>query len=327
MLSLKSLHEIIVAQLEKEAGIIGNTTPINLYQPIQYTLGMGGKRIRPIMVLMACDVFGGEINKAINAAVAIEIFHNFTLLHDDIMDHADMRRNKEAVHKRYNENVAILSGDAMSIMSYQYLTKTEIPAFQELVQLFSKTAIEVCEGQQYDMDFENTLHVSIDDYLKMIRLKTAVLIACSLKMGALIGGATCKDAEHLYKFGINLGLAFQLQDDLLDVFADQEKFGKKIGGDIVANKKTFLLLKSLELATPEQREKIQYWIEKKDFEADAKIKAIKEIYCETNVKTISENLMDSYYQKAINELNAVSLVNTRKEGLVSLAQTIMKREH
>ena len=327
MLPLKSLHEIIVAQLEKEAELIGNTTPANLYQPIKYTLGMGGKRIRPIMILMACDVFGGEIDKAINAAVAIEIFHNFTLLHDDIMDHADMRRNKEAVHKRYNENVAILSGDAMSIMAYQYLIKTESPAFQELVQLFSKTALEVCEGQQYDMDFEDTLDVSIDEYLEMIRLKTAVLIACSLKMGALIGGANNNDAEHLYQFGINLGLAFQLQDDLLDVFADQEKFGKKIGGDIIANKKTFLLLKSLELTSPEQRKEIQYWIEKIDFDAAEKIKAVKKIYCETNVKKVSEKLMDSYYQKAIEELNAVSLANTRKEELISLAKTIMKREH
>ncbi len=327
MLPLESLHGIIVAQLEKEAELIGNTSPTNLYQPIKYTLGMGGKRIRPIMVLMACDVFGGEIDNAINAAVAIEIFHNFTLLHDDIMDHADMRRNKEAVHKRYNENVAILSGDAMSILAYQYLIKTENPAFQELVQLFSKTALEVCEGQQYDMDFEDTLDVSIDEYLEMIRLKTAVLIACSLKMGALIGGATTNDAEHLYQFGINLGLAFQLQDDLLDVFADQEKFGKKIGGDIIANKKTFLLLKSLELASPEQRKEIQYWIEKIDFDAKAKIEAIKSIYCETNVKTVSEKLMDSYYRKAIEELNAVSIAETRKEGLASLARTIIKREH
>lgn len=327
MHTAKSLQELIVLKLEEEARVIGSTVPVNLYGPIEYTLNMGGKRLRPVMLLMACELFGGQPDDAMNAALAVEIFHNFTLLHDDMMDQAELRRNQPAVHKKFNENIAILSGDAMSILAYHYLLKTETPAYKELIQLFSKTAIEVCEGQQYDMDFEERPDVSIDDYLKMIRLKTAVLIGCSFKMGALIGQAGPEDADRLYAFGINLGLAFQLQDDLLDVYADQEKFGKKIGGDIVANKKTFLLLKTLELATGSQRTELLFRIGQTGFDPTEKIEAVRKIYTESGVRQISESVMDDFYQKALTELKAVQVEESRKEALLLLAKTIMKREH
>lgn len=326
-LSISGLQQLVVNKLAGEAAIIKETAPVNLYEPIAYTLDMGGKRLRPVMVLLGSQVFGGDVQKAIPAALAVEIFHNFTLLHDDIMDHADVRRNKPAVHKKYNENVAILSGDAMSIMAYQYLTKTNSPNIQELVQLFSKTAMEVCEGQQYDMDFEDTFDVSIENYLEMIRLKTAVLIACSLKMGAIVANAPSKDAEHLYNFGINLGAAFQLQDDLLDVFADEEKFGKKIGGDIIANKKTFLLLKALELANGSQKEELNQWLQKDDFNPIEKIAAIKQIYIDLGLSEISKIKMEESYQKAMKELDLIELKGEEKELLYELAKMIMKREH
>ncbi len=327
MQTLKSLQQIIVSKIEEESKKIGKTIPVNLYEPIKYTLDNGGKRLRPAMVLLACDLFGGKIEDAVNAAMAVEIFHNFTLLHDDIMDHADIRRNKPAVHKQYNENVAILSGDAMSILAYQYLLKTETPSFKEVIRLFSTTAIEVCEGQQFDMDFEDKTDVSIADYINMIRLKTAVLIGCSLKMGALIGNASANDAGHIYDFGINLGLAFQLQDDLLDVYADQDKFGKRIGGDILANKKTFLLLKTLELASPEQREELLLWINKTDFDPQEKITAVRKIYDAVGAKQVSEQIIDAYFAKAVLELDAIRVENERKNELFLLAKTIMKREH
>ncbi|TDO04017.1 polyprenyl synthetase family protein [Sunxiuqinia elliptica] len=327
MHSIQELQQLVIDKLAEEASAIAVTEPVNLYEPITYTLNMGGKRLRPAMLLMACDLFSGDIKNMLNAAVAVEVFHNFTLLHDDIMDHADIRRNQPAVHKKYNENVAILSGDAMSIMAYQYLLKINHPAIQEVTQLFSKTAMEVCEGQQYDMDFEHRQDVSIDEYLKMIRLKTAVLIAGSLKMGALLGGTDSANADRLYRFGINMGLAFQLQDDLLDVFADQEKFGKKIGGDIVANKKTFLLLKALEIASPKQKQALQYWIENNDFDPKEKIDAVRTIYTDLNLKEISEQLAETYYQKALNEIQAIEVASERKEPLILLAKTILKREH
>lgn len=327
MYSIEDLQQLVVDQLNQEARRIGQTQPVNLYQPIEYTLNMGGKRLRPAMLLMACDLFGGDVHQALPAAIAVEVFHNFTLLHDDIMDHADIRRNQPAVHKKYNENVAILSGDAMSIMAYQFLLKTESPAIQKITRLFSKTAMEVCEGQQYDMDFENQTNVSIDDYLEMIRLKTAVLIAGSFKMGAQLAMAPDADADRIYRFGIKLGLAFQLQDDLLDVFAEQDKFGKKTGGDILANKKTFLLLKALELANPEQKAQLSLWLSSEDFDPQEKIGAVKKIYGELNLQEISRQKSDEYYQSALRELQAVEVEINRKEPLILLAKTIMKREH
>ncbi len=324
--SIKKLQELVVNQITEEAKKIGKTTPINLYQPIDYTLNMGGKRLRPVMLLLACELFSGDVQNALPAAIAVEVFHNFTLLHDDIMDHAEIRRNMPAVHKKYSENVAILSGDAMSIKAYQYLLTVDHPNIQEVTRLFSKTAIEVCEGQQYDMDFETRLDVSIDEYLEMIRLKTAVLIAGSFKMGALLGNASLEDAERLYQFGINLGLAFQLQDDLLDVFADQDKFGKKIGGDIIANKKTFLLLQALAIANREQKAELQDWIDRKKFNPEEKINAIKNIYIDLKLQHISQQKSNEFYQKAMEKIDAINVHSDRKQVIIELAQMIMKRE-
>jgi geranylgeranyl diphosphate synthase type II len=326
MYALKTLQAAFASLLEKEAAQIGTFLPANLYQPIQYTFSMGGKRLRPVMVLMACDLFGGNIEEALYAALGIETFHNFTLLHDDIMDQASLRRNRETVHKKYNENIAILSGDAMSNLAFRYLLRTESDARYEILCLFAKTAAEIYEGQQYDMDFEESMTVSIDDYLKMIRLKTAVLIACSLKTGALIGHASPQDASHLYEFGIHLGLAFQLHDDLLDVYADQDKFGKKTGGDIVSNKKTFLLLKALELASSEQKKELLVWISGNDFDPDEKIASVKRIYTQVNIQQITLDMMGHYYRKAISELEIIAIDAPRKEELLLLAKKMMKRE-
>ena len=325
--SIEELQQLVISQIEKEALQIGQTQPLNLYQPIEYTLSMGGKRLRPVMLLIACNLFAGDLKQALPAAIAVEVFHNFTLLHDDIMDHAEIRRNKQAVHKRYNENVAILSGDAMSIMAYQYLLKTESSAIQKVTRLFSQTAMEVCEGQQYDMDFEDRLDVSIADYLEMIRLKTAVLIAGSFKMGAQLANASDENADRIYRFGIKLGLAFQLQDDLLDVFADQDKFGKKIGGDIIANKKTFLLLKALEIAREEQKSELTSWINKENFDPKEKIVAVKKIYADLKLQEISRQKTEDYYQSALDELQSIEIESDRKKPLFLLAKTIMKREH
>jgi len=324
---LKELQSQLANHLAAEAKSIGNTAPFNLYHPIEYTLNMGGKRLRPVMVLLANELFGGKVDGAINAALAVEIFHNFTLLHDDIMDNADMRRNKPAVHKKYNENIAILSGDAMSIMAYRYLLKTQAEKLPEIISLFTETAIEVCEGQQYDMDFENRLDVTVDEYMEMIRLKTAVLLACSFKVGALAANAGEADAENIYRFGINLGLAFQLQDDLLDCYADQNKFGKRIGGDIVANKKTFLLINAIERSDDNLKQSLLSWLQAEDFDEDKKIAAIKSIYEETGVKEICEEAIINHYNKALSSLKKIGLDEDKKSVLHLLAKSIINREY
>ena len=283
--------------------------------------------MRPLLVLMSCDLFSGDIYDAMNCAIAVEVFHNFTLLHDDIMDEAEMRRNSLSVYKKYNENIAILSGDAMSIMAYNYLLKCNSTEPAPIIQLFSQTALEVCEGQQFDMDFENRSDVSIPEYLEMIRLKTAVLLASSLKLGAMAANAPEKIADQLYDFGLNLGIAFQLQDDLLDVFADQDKFGKKIGGDIVSNKKTFLLLKALEISDDSTKIIIQDWINKRDFDENEKIKAITEVYNKLDIKGITEIYIDKFYQLALDVFKEIELAGETKFELIQLASLIMNRDH
>lgn len=327
MHTIKELESYISCEIEKEILRISQIEPVNLYEPVAYALSMGGKRLRPVMVLMAYNLFDKSIERALPSALAIEVFHNFTLLHDDIMDRAEMRRNSLSVYKKYNENIAILSGDAMSIMAYNYLLKGNSPDQVAVISLFSKTALEVCEGQQFDMDFETRLDVSIPEYINMIRLKTAVLLACSLKLGALVAGAPSKTANLLYEFGLNLGIAFQLQDDLLDVFADQEKFGKKIGGDIVSNKKTFLLLKALELSDPSKKAVIQDWITRTEFDEVEKIKTITDIYNVLNIKSITEECMNEFYQLALTIHAEIDLANETKSELLYLAEMIMNRDH
>ena len=248
--------------------------PKSLYDPIEYILSLGGKRIRPALALMACNLYQENIDNVIYPALGIEVFHNFTLLHDDLMDRADKRRNKPTVHKVWNDNTAILSGDAMLIAAYQLIGKTEPSCLKEVFDLFTETALEICGGQQYDMEFESRTDVTEPEYIEMIRLKTAVLLACSLKIGAIICGASKEDADNLYDFGINIGLAFQLQDDLLDVYGDTATFGKNIGGDITCNKKTFLLIHAFELASPEQKATLNNWIGKTQFIPAEKIEAV-----------------------------------------------------
>jgi geranylgeranyl diphosphate synthase type II len=327
MYSIKELQSLISFEIDQEIRQLNSLEPKNLYEPVGYALSMGGKRLRPVMVLLAYNLFNDSLTKVIPAAIAIEVFHNFTLLHDDMMDQAEMRRNSLSVYKKYNENIAILSGDAMSIMAYNYLLKCDTSNPVPLIRLFSETALEVCEGQQYDMDFEGRMDVSIPEYVNMIRLKTAVLLAGSLKMGALAAQAPEKIANQLYDFGLNLGIAFQLQDDLLDVFAVQEKFGKKIGGDIASNKKTFLLLKALELASPPNKSIIRDWIVKKEFEPEQKVKAITDIYNELEIKKITEDQINRYYQEAISIWEKIEVESERKAELLELAKMIMGRDH
>lgn len=327
MYTLKELQLLISGEIDKEIQKLYRTEPQNLYEPIGYALDMGGKRLRPVMVLLAYNLFSETVEKAFPVALAIEVFHNFTLLHDDIMDDAEMRRNSPTVYKKYNENIAILSGDAMSIMAYNYLLKSDSSDPVAMISLFSQTALEVCEGQQLDMDFETRMDVSIPEYLNMIRLKTAVLLASSLKLGALAANAPERISDLLYAFGLNLGIAFQLQDDLLDVFADQDKFGKKIGGDIVSNKKTFLLLKALEISDERSKKIIQEWINKKDFDADDKIRTITGVYNKLNIRKITETYIDEFYQSALNICEEINLKDETKTELLHLAGLIMNRDH
>lgn len=327
MYTIKELQALVSTEIQKEADLIAETKPLNLYQPIAYALNMGGKRLRPVMVLLAYQLFKGDIEKAYPAAVAIEVFHNFTLLHDDIMDKAELRRGQSVVYKKYNENTAILSGDAMSIMAYQYILRTNLSDVRELCQLFSKTAVEICEGQQYDMDFETCLDVDIEEYLEMIRLKTAVLLACSLKAGALVAEADEKIADMLYQFGINLGMAFQLQDDLLDTFGDEKIFGKAIGGDIVANKKTFLLLKALEIAKNKTKQQLLEWITATEFDNAVKINEVRNIYLTLNIEEITQKQIEDYYTTAIRILEELPIVKENKVGLFVFSEMVMKRNH
>lgn len=299
--------------------------PVGLYGPIDYTMGQGGKRVRPALTLMACNLFSENINSAIKPAIGIEVFHNFTLLHDDIMDKATIRRGKPTVHVKWDENTAILSGDVMQIMAYELLLDTPSPYLKEVLQLFTNTAAEICEGQQYDMEFEQRDDVSIEEYIEMIRLKTAVLLGCSLKTGAIIGGASEEDAANLYDFGINIGLAFQLKDDLLDVYGNPATFGKQVGGDILCNKKTYLLIQAKKEAKGEVQKKLNFWLNESNPEPGEKIREITEIYNRLEVKKVCEDAMRIYYEKAIASLEKVSVSSNKKQELRKLAEKLMFR--
>lgn len=300
--------------------------PTGLYQPIDYVLSLGGKRIRPVLTLLACKLFSDDEKQALSTALAVEVFHNFTLLHDDVMDRADTRRGKPTVHKKWNDNTAILSGDAMLIKAYQLLQQAPADKLPILLDLFSKTAIEVCEGQQYDVDFENDLAVQLPQYIEMIRLKTAVLLAAALKMGAIIGGACQQDANALYHYGINLGLAFQLRDDYLDSFGDPAVFGKKIGGDICCNKKTFLMITALQTAGEEQRKELLQWIGCTDATChEQKIKAVLNIYQDLQIDIRCEEAIRAYFEKSVGSLKDVQLSDNKKDILIKFANDLMGR--
>lgn len=319
----KEVLELVEKQIQN---LPLDRNPKQLYEPIRYIMSLGGKRIRPVLTLMSANLFKEDVSEFVKTAVALEIFHNFTLLHDDVMDKADIRRGKPTVHEKWNDNVAILSGDAMLIESYKYIAEIPDTKLRGALNLFSQTAMEVCEGQQYDMEFENRLDVNEEEYMEMIRLKTAVLLACALKMGSILGGTSAKDSDLLYNFGINIGLAFQLQDDLLDVYGDPAVFGKNIGGDIVSNKKTFLLIKALELSSDSQRNDLNNWIAKKDFAADEKIKSVKAIYESLHLKELSEKKIEEYFKIGIQNLEEVSVDEDRKNNLIQLAHSLMYRD-
>lgn len=299
--------------------------PKNLYEPIDYILKLGGKRIRPVLTLMAADIFGSDYKKALPAALAIEVFHNFTLVHDDIMDAAPLRRGKATVHEKWDINTGILSGDAMLILAYKYFENYTPEVFQELAKLFSKTALEVCDGQQLDVDFETRKKVSIDEYLNMICLKTSVLVAAALKMGAIVAESDAKNASLIYDFGLNLGLAFQLQDDYLDTFGDPETFGKQIGGDIIENKKTFLYLKTLEIADKETKKKLKYFYRKKLKDNSLKIVEVTRIYQMNDIPFLIAKEIEKYTDKAFATLEKMDISEANKINLKNFGTWLMKR--
>lgn len=316
------MHTYINKQLET---LNWDRAPRELYLPIGYALESGGKRIRPALVLMACDLFGGTKDDAMGAALAIEVFHNFTLLHDDIMDNAETRRNRLTVHKKWNANTAILSGDAMMIKSYEFLENTPAHLWTKLFPIFTRTALEVCEGQQYDMNFETCEEVTLDEYFNMIRLKTAVLLGAALQLGAIIGGASDDDAQHLYDFGIAIGIAFQLKDDYLDTFGDEKSFGKRIGGDIVCGKKTFLLINALKQSTNDDRLLIQNTLADKLMSEEQKIRTITAVYEKLEIPSLCEKAMSEYYNRALLALTKITGNKNDKQPFMALAQQLMGR--
>jgi len=322
MYSIIQLQEIISAEIKK---IDFNISPTELYEPVKYTMESGGKRIRPSLVLAAHNIFSEKINDALPAALAFEVFHNFTLLHDDIMDNSPIRRNQDTVHMKWDANTAILSGDAMIIMAYGFLKELSPDKLKPVFSLFNDTALEVCEGQQYDMNFEIREDVSEEEYMEMIRLKTSVLIAACLKAGAITGGASEKDADYLYDFGLNIGLAFQLQDDLLDVYADFKEFGKKIGNDILTAKKTFLLINAIEKADNETKKSLLNTLHDTEFTNEKKIKTVADIYNKLQIKELTEKRISEYHQKALESMELVLCEAERKNVLLDFADMIMKR--
>lgn len=301
-------------------------SPAELYDPIRYMLSLGGKRLRPSLVMMSTELFDGDYTEAITPALGIEVFHNFTLMHDDIMDKAPLRRSKPTVYKKWNADIAILSGDTMFAKSCELMMHVNDKILRHVLNLFYMTAIEVCEGQQLDMNYETKPAVTINEYIHMIGLKTAVLVACSLKTGALIADASETDANHLYDFGKNIGIAFQLHDDMLDVYGDEQKFGKQTGGDILANKKTFLLLKALETAADKDAEELKRWIGMKEFDSRKKIEAVKEIFSSLKIREATEEKMGEFFQQAIQSLNLISVSEERKTVMRNFAEKLMVRE-
>ena len=301
--------------------------PGQLYEPISYILSLGGKRMRPALLLMACELFGGDVNKAISPALAIEVFHNFTLMHDDIMDNAPLRRGKTTVHERWNKNVAILSGDVMLIKGYELMMQVDNSLLRPVLDIFNETAVGVCEGQQLDMEFETRDVVDINEYINMIRLKTAVVLGGALKIGALIGGAPAKDADLLSQFGVQLGVAFQLQDDILDVYGDPEKFGKQVGGDIISNKKTYLLIKALELAQGEQAADLNAFLSSTHLDNTEKVAGVTRIYNNLDIRQHAETAMQGYAEKAFAALEQINLPDEHKQYLHDFADGLLVREH
>lgn len=299
-------------------------TPGNLYDPLRYFMTLGGKRIRPMLTLLGAELFGTAGEKAIHAALSVEIFHNFSLIHDDIMDEAPLRRKQPTVHTRWNNNVAILSGDVLLVKAYQEICKQAPEVLPELMQVFNRTAVEVCEGQQHDMDFEKESTVSIPAYIEMIRLKTSVLLGCALQMGAIVAGASTADQQLIYEFGQHIGIAFQIQDDILDLYADPEKFGKQVGGDVIANKKTLLLLKAFEMADEQQSAKLNHLITVQN--TTEKIIGVRTIFDEIGVQAAARKIMDKHAALAMEALAAIDVHEEKKQPLLELSDFLLVRE-
>lgn len=300
--------------------------PSHLYEPITYTMDLGGKRLRPVLVLMACEAVGSDINRAITPAIGLEMFHNFTLLHDDVMDKADIRRGKPTVHVKWDDNTAILSGDAMLTMATQLIAQAPADVMPQVMDLYNRTAMEIYEGQQYDVDFETRNDVTVDEYIEMIRLKTSVLLGCACKMGALIGGADEATAQLFYKVGENLGLAFQLQDDMLDVWGDEATFGKAIGGDIMNNKKTFLLINAMQRATGDHKVELSLWLSTPNASRAVKVPAVTAIYDALNLRSLSLDAINRYNDEALNALNKIAISDEARSEFANFITRLVKRD-
>lgn len=322
MHSIQQYQDFFSTYLHSESKI---KEPKNLYEPIQYILKLGGKRMRPVLTLMIAEIFNIDYKKALPAALAVEVFHNFSLIHDDIMDNAPLRRGQITVHEKWNTNTGILSGDAMLILAYQYFEQYEPIIFQALAKLFSKTALAVCEGQQYDVDFETRDNVSIPEYLKMIEFKTAVLVAAAMKMGAIIAETSEDDRNLIYEFGLNLGLAFQLQDDYLDAFGDPATFGKQVGGDIIENKKTYLYLKAIAFATPNEKVQLEQLFAVQPTDFSEKISLVKEIFNSTGASQATQKAIEEYTFKAFETLNKINISPDKKTLLKTFGENLMSR--
>lgn len=322
MQTIKELQIIVNKELEKKEY---EESPIALFEPMTYALSVGGKRLRPVMVLLASQMYNGDLNYAMKPALGLEIFHNFTLLHDDVMDNADIRRKQPTVHKKWNQNVAILSGDAMSIKAYQYIVSCKDNHVRDVLQVFNDTALEVCKGQQLDMDFEEMEQVSLEEYLQMIYYKTAVLFACSLRMGGILADAPQKEQEELYRLGINLGMAFQVQDDYLDVYGDVAVFGKNIGGDILAKKKTYLLIQAITKATVADKADLFSLLDDVEIQPEQKIKQVTALYDKLNIREEAQQAIADYISKCKENLENLSVDEEKKKELRGLIGKLENR--
>ncbi len=300
--------------------------PQSLYEPVKYVLSIGGKRVRPVLMLLAYNLYKEDPERILMPACALETYHNYTLLHDDLMDNADVRRGLPTVHRKWDANTAILSGDSMLVLAYHRMLQCDADKQPEVMSLFTETALEIGEGQQYDMEFENRDDVTEEEYIEMIRLKTSVLLACAMKIGAILAGASAEDADNLYKFGEQVGLAFQLQDDLLDVYGDPKVFGKAVGGDITCNKKTYMLINAFQRADSEQRAELQRWVSAKDFDRQEKVAAVTEIYNQIGIRQICEEKINYYFEESKKYLAKINVADERKQTLLQYTAEMMKRE-
>ena len=320
------LFQLLTNSISEQEGSLNNAFPKEMYEPMSYMLGLGGKRIRPLLTLVGCDLFDEDPKLALHAAMAVEIFHSFSLIHDDILDNAPLRRGNQTVHEKWNHNIALLSGDGMMVKAFEVLSKSNSHYISELLKLFSKTGIEVCEGQQLDMNFETQTQVSVQNYIDMITFKTAVLLGCSLQMGAICANTSITNQLHLYEFGKHVGIAFQILDDVLDVYANDTKFGKQVGGDIISNKKTFLLLKAIELSNEEQSHLLKELLVETSINPAEKVKQVTAIYNQLGIKEIAEKEANIHTDIALQHLELLPVNKVKKEYLKSFALHLLNRE-